>query len=131
MLNKRGINKVSILAIVLFCSCLVVFGLNSKSDAKKRTFAKKGCLDCHTDFADKYLSMKNVHKVVAEQKCEECHLRHGIVAKLLLKEDGNELCYTCHKVEELNLDQEYVHTAVSRENAFPATTPMPRKVLSS
>ena len=43
-------------------------------------FAQKQCLDCHTDFKTKYFSMANVHAVVKEQKCEDCHLRHEQIA---------------------------------------------------
>ena len=64
---------------------------------KKRTFARQDCLDCHKEFGDKYLKMKSVHAVVKEKKCEECHLRHGIVPKLILKNRGNEICYTCNE----------------------------------
>ena len=41
-----------------------------------------------------------------------CHLRHGLVAKLALKKDGNELCFTCHPKDKLGLSKAHVHTAV-------------------
>ena len=50
--------------------------------------------------------------VVKEGKCEECHLRHGIVPKLLLKKEGNELCFTCHTKEKIGMNRSKVHTAL-------------------
>jgi predicted CXXCH cytochrome family protein len=77
-------------------------------------FAKKDCLDCHKKFADKYMGMKNVHAVVKEKNCEGCHLRHGIVPKLLLKKDGNEVCFPCHSKEKIGLNKSNVHTVLKR-----------------
>src|SRR5512144_1307002 len=61
-----------------------------------KSFQGKDCLECHKKFADKYGSAKFAHKAVKERRCEDCHLRHGIVPKLVLKKSGNELCYSCH-----------------------------------
>ncbi|NIM04195.1 MAG: cytochrome C, partial [Armatimonadetes bacterium] len=58
--------------------------------------------------------MKVVHPVVKEKKCEDCHLRHGIVPKLLLKEEGNEICFSCHSRESLGLDKPGIHSALKR-----------------
>ncbi|MCP6658205.1 cytochrome c3 family protein, partial [Klebsiella pneumoniae] len=38
------------------------------------------------------------------------HLRHGIVPKLLLKKDGNQLCFDCHGRDKIGLDKPKVHT---------------------
>jgi len=80
--------------------------------AQERKFERKGCLDCHKKFSEKILSLKNLHPGMKEGKCEDCHLRHGIVPKLLLKKDGNELCYTCHSKEKIGLNQPKVHTVL-------------------
>jgi len=80
--------------------------------AQTRKFERKGCLDCHKKFSEKYLSLKALHPGMKEGKCEDCHLRHGIVPKLLLKKDGNELCYSCHAKEKIGLNQPKVHTVL-------------------
>ena len=82
--------------------------------ATGKKFVGKNCLDCHKKFTDKYLAMKNVHSVVKEKKCEECHLRHGIVPKLILKKEGNDICYPCHSKEKIGLNKSNVHTALKR-----------------
>src|SRR5512134_700255 len=92
----------------LFFLCVV---LNAAIGTAAQKPARKDCLDCHTKFADKYLGMKNVHAVVKERKCEGCHLRHGLVAKLILKKVGNELCQTCHTKDKMGMKQ-VVHTAI-------------------
>ena len=100
--------------VILLLAGIVLLGLlaPASGEAAKRSFGKKGCIDCHGDFAKQYLAKKNVHPVVKEQKCEECHLPHGIVPKLLLKESGNKICLLCHSKESIGLDQPVIHTAL-------------------
>lgn len=69
------------------------------SAAQAESFARKSCLDCHQTFAEKLSKLKDVHAPVRAQKCEDCHLRHGLVPKLILKEQGNQLCAGCHKAQ--------------------------------
>src|SRR6266498_5295243 len=92
--------------------CAIVFHAAVGKVEAQRQFARKDCLDCHTKFAGKYLGMKSVHAIVKDKKCEDCHLRHGVVPKLLLKKEGNELCYTCHAKEKLGMNLPNVHTAL-------------------
>ena len=72
----------------------------------------RDCLGCHKAFATKYLGMKDVHAVVRENKCDSCHVRHGLVPTLAMKREGNELCLTCHPKDKLGLNKAHVHTAV-------------------
>src|SRR5512139_82861 len=92
--------------------CGIVICTEADTSAAQMKFARKECLDCHTKFAEKYLGMKSVHSVVKEKKCEDCHLRHGVVPKLLMKKEGNELCYTCHSKDKIGIDKKFVHTAL-------------------
>ncbi len=108
--RRRALVGVTLLLGALALTVLA----SAPGEAAKRTFARKGCVDCHKDFEEKYLSLKHVHPVVKELKCEECHLPHGLVAKLLLKENGNKLCSLCHSEKDLNLDQPGVHTALRK-----------------
>ncbi len=71
------------------CFCIALSCFATSSDAKKRKFKRKECLDCHEEYVEKYDSMANVHEVAEDRECESCHLRHGVVGKLLLKEEGN------------------------------------------
>ena len=98
--------------MALLCCVVVLWSVATPSDAKKRKFKKRECLDCHEEFVDEYLSMSYVHPGIEDRKCEGCHLRHGIVGKLILKEEGNQLCSECHTLEDLKLDAPGVHTAL-------------------
>ena len=102
--HKRGLAGL----VLLLCVIAILFAV--LVTAAERKFTRKECLDCHTKFAEKYLSMKNVHAVVKEKKCEDCHIRHGMVPKNVLKKTGNELCYTCHAKEKLGLSKPHVHS---------------------
>jgi len=98
-----------IFVLLLLCASLSFI---SCAAPERKPRVVKGCLDCHTTFAEKYMTRKNVHAVVKEQKCEVCHLRHGIVPKLILKKKNNDLCYTCHEKENMGMDRPVVHTAI-------------------
>jgi predicted CXXCH cytochrome family protein len=89
----------------------------------QRKMERKECLDCHKSFADKYLGMKNVHSVVKEKKCEECHIRHGRVPKLLLKKAGNELCFDCHNKEKIGMSKAKIHTALRKGKCISCHDP--------
>jgi predicted CXXCH cytochrome family protein len=86
-------------------------------------FARKDCLDCHKKFADQYLSLKTAHPGVKDGKCEDCHLRHGIVPKLLLKKDGNEVCFSCHNKDKLGMNKANVHTVLKRGKCITCHNP--------
>jgi predicted CXXCH cytochrome family protein len=77
--------------------------------AEAQKFKQKACLECHQKLADKYAGLKYAHPAVKERKCEECHLRHGLVPKLLLKESGNSFCYKCHDKKTIGMDKPNVH----------------------
>src|ERR1043166_9540752 len=93
----------------LICAILLVA---TASGAEQ--FQRKECLDCHQKWGEQHLGVKNLHKVVKEKKCEECHLRHGIVPKLILKESGAALCLKCHDRKSMGLDKPVLHTALKR-----------------
>jgi predicted CXXCH cytochrome family protein len=103
---------VCLVLILAFAGAAFLVFRESPSWAQERKFQKKECLDCHKKFSEKYLSMKNLHPGMKEGKCEDCHLRHGIVPKKLMKRDGNDLCISCHNKEKLGLNQPKVHTVL-------------------
>jgi predicted CXXCH cytochrome family protein len=108
MQNLSTKRSIYALGAVLFL-CVVLHAATGMAAAQKS--ARKDCLDCHTKFSDKYLGMKNVHAVVKQKNCEGCHLRHGLVAKLILKQTGNELCQTCHTKDRMGM-KPIMHTAL-------------------
>jgi len=99
-------------AVTLIVLSGSIFLTSCGPSLNRQTFARKDCLDCHTKFEQKYFSMKNVHPVAKEKKCESCHLRHGIVPKLILKGIGNQVCYACHSQEKLGLTKAHIHSVL-------------------
>lgn len=59
----------------------------------------KLCLTCHQDF-NAVLSSKIMHKPVAEGKCGACHNPHAASHENLLKDNVENLCFSCHKKTE-------------------------------
>ena len=101
----------------ILCGTLLVLlaaALAATPALAQKKVEKKACLDCHTKLADTMKSYASVHPGLKEGRCEDCHLRHGLVPKLLLKKDGNQLCETCHTKDSLGLTKPQVHTPVKR-----------------
>ncbi len=117
--------KLLSLAAMLLCMA-AMFAIITCAPGPVRTtgkFTKKQCLDCHTDFKGKYFGMKSVHAVVKDQKCEDCHLRHGVLPKLLLKAQGNQLCLTCHKTDQIGMAKNKVHSALKNGQCIDCHNP--------
>ena len=74
----------AVLSVLLTGGVLLLSG--QADAAKKRTFKRKECVECHTQFKEEVLSRSNVHDAMKEGDCEQCHLRHGLVGKLILKD---------------------------------------------
>src|SRR6185369_7176247 len=102
--------RIWVLAGIMLLACGGVPWLAAEGQAATKKFASKECTDCHTKFSDKYFSMKYLHTIVKEKKCEDCHIRHGRVPKLLLKKEGNQICLGCHTKEKIGLTKTHVHT---------------------
>src|SRR5262245_24588044 len=110
---RRFRSLAALLGLLALTGAAVLIVSGRDSLAQKREFQRKQCLDCHQDFAKKVLTRKDLHPSVKDGNCETCHLRHGIVPKLLLKQNGNELCLSCHDKAKIGLDKQHVHTAVT------------------
>ena len=57
-----GILFLSAAGLLYFTSCAL-----APTKRKPGKFVRKQCLDCHTEFAAKYLSMQDVHAPVKDQ----------------------------------------------------------------
>jgi predicted CXXCH cytochrome family protein len=53
------------------------------------------------------LNKKNVHTALKKAKCIACHDPHASQASRLLKAEGNQACYQCHKKE--NYEKKVIH----------------------
>src|SRR4051812_50213116 len=96
-----------------------VFLLLAAAGASAEQFTRKECLDCHQLFAKKLKTLPVKHP----GSCEDCHLRHGIVPKLLLKETGSGLCLSCHQKEKLGFDKPVVHKALKSSECITCHDP--------
>ncbi|HBH60728.1 MAG TPA: cytochrome C, partial [Nitrospiraceae bacterium] len=79
LFSKRSLH----LAVVIFlfmCAGIYVIACAPA----QRKMVSKSCLECHTTFAEKHSNAKSVHTLVKQERCEDCHLRHGIVPRLIL-----------------------------------------------
>ena len=56
---KRTFIKLT--GMTLFLAGALFLAAGESSWAQERKFEKKGCLDCHKKFSEKYLSIKNLH----------------------------------------------------------------------
>src|ERR1700693_4772551 len=94
-------SRQTLILVGFFLLSGIAFFYSPESAEAQKKFARRECLDCHKKFEEKYFSKKFIHSLVKDRKCEECHLRHGIVPKLLMKKEGNQVCLGCHSREKL------------------------------
>src|SRR5436190_10393638 len=80
--------------------------------AETRKFKVKACGECHAAFSQKLAPLSHQHPGVKNDQCETCHVRHGVVPKLILKAEGNALCVSCHAPAQIGLDKAHVHSAL-------------------
>ena len=111
------------LCVILIFAGATMLAPRGSNAAEQRKFERKGCLDCHKKLSEQYLSLKNLHPGMKEGNCEECHLRHGIVPKLLLKKEGNDLCFSCHAKEKIGLSEPKVHTVLKTGKCISCHNP--------
>src|SRR5215831_17092018 len=110
-MNVRGSGWRSWATCAGALSALLVL-LPGAAAAETRKFQAKSCTECHGAFVQKVAPLKVQHPGIKDGNCESCHLRHGIVPKLLLKQEGNVLCLSCHAKEKIGLDKPNVHSAL-------------------
>ncbi len=53
------------------------------------------CLDCHPEMGEKF-RQGYVHAPVKKGRCDSCHLPHGLIGGLFLREKEPGLCLSCH-----------------------------------
>jgi len=67
------------------------------------------CLACHDGRSHDRIEPKGVH-AVAGVTCDSCHVIHGArPAVSLLKQDGSELCVSCHPGQRGSFSKPYAH----------------------
>ncbi len=103
----------SILLNILFALLPVMLALSCVQSGKQVAKAPaKNCLDCHPEMGEAF-KQGNVHVPVKENRCSTCHLPHGLIGGLFLREQEPELCYVCHEDLKPTPDRKSVHQPVA------------------
>ena len=74
---------------------------------------RKSCSDCHQKEMLKYKE-GNLHKPLVDNNCEACHIPHGLIGALKLKEKDAKLCYQCHEKDRPRLEKAPLHTPLTQ-----------------
>ena len=74
---------------------------------------RKSCTDCHQKELLKYKEGK-LHQPLADNNCEGCHIPHGLIGALRLKERDARLCYQCHEKDRARLEKLPLHTPLKQ-----------------
>lgn len=85
--------------------------------------AAKKCLDCHKDAEKLFSSYKYQHPATKDEQCETCHKRHGFAQQLILQDDSNQLCYSCHEDLEAEYTSGHVHFPVAEGRCWDCHDP--------
>ena len=85
--------------LFLICSCLgllLASCVTTEEPQKQRKRAiRRNCSDCHQDLSAQY-QKGIVHAPVKENNCAACHLPHGVLGSLLMRDYPPTLCFRCH-----------------------------------
>ena len=109
---RRTRTQVALGAAAVALAGVAFVSWRGSASAAPRKFAPKSCVECHADMTQELRRSASTHPGVGEGTCESCHLRHGLVPKLLLRKEGNALCLECHTSTDLGLDKAHVHGAL-------------------
>lgn len=74
-------------------------------------FATEACFQCHKRAS---FQKKIVHQPLGQGQCTACHNPHAAPHKGLLRENTEDLCYSCHKKQEESFGAGIVHEPVRR-----------------
>ena len=96
---KTDCSKKSLILSFVICLGLVLLVVacvaTSEPQQKRRKMTRRNCIDCHKDLSEQY-QKGGVHAPVKENNCAACHLPHGILGSLLMREYPPGLCFKCH-----------------------------------
>ncbi len=59
------------------------------------------CRTCHSRFDPKQPEDPNLHGAIKQARCTACHTPHRSSRPKLIRPDAEDLCFTCHKLDEL------------------------------
>ena len=87
-------NSILKISLVSFGLVFIVTACGPAPQSRK-TQVRRTCAECHPDKADA-LQSGVVHQPTKEKNCEACHLPHGTVPTILLRQPLPVICLTCH-----------------------------------
>jgi len=69
------------------------------------------CLTCHNEYTGPDVADTGIHEAVTQGKCSTCHMPHRSTMPNLIRADAEQMCYQCHKPEEVQTER---HPNVTR-----------------
>jgi len=99
------------IGLLLLSGILAVSCAQTPQQQKEKAPAKS-CLDCHPEMTDRF-KQGYVHAPVQENRCDKCHLPHGLIGVVILRLEEPALCYTCHQALLPAAEQRSVHKPVA------------------
>lgn len=95
----------AVLIAVLAASCV-------QNGKKIERAPARTCLDCHPEMGKKF-RQGYVHAPVKQGRCDQCHLPHGLIGGLFLREKEPGLCLSCHRQLKPPAESGSVHRPVA------------------
>ena len=110
-MNRRTVQ--SLLGLVLAALGWLVLAVACAPTAPERGEGmRRTCAQCHPEMTAAYQT-GNVHQPVKEAKCEACHLSHGLVPTVLMRQPVPVICLSCHEAFRTASSKKAVHEPVS------------------
>ena len=120
VISKRQEARDKVLFLLLFSCFLLIF---VSCVPPRVALVKKTCVDCHQKEYKKYSSDESRHNPVIEKLCEGCHIPHGAIGALYLKNEGSALCYNCHEKDKERLEKKNLHDPLKKKDCLPCHSP--------
>jgi len=112
-MNLRAMRSLWTFSFISLGILVFVAGCGPTATAPRKPEIKRTCAQCHPDKAAQYQSGV-VHQPVKENNCEACHLPHGLVPTVQMRQPVPVVCLSCHPAFKEAANKKSVHEPVGQ-----------------
>ena len=115
MVKMNSYKKKILFALASLCLVFILAACVTIPDTqqKRKKATRRNCIDCHNELSQRF-QKGVIHAPVKENNCAACHLPHGIIGKLLMREYPPDLCFRCHNGMRSEMRGLSVHQPVEK-----------------
>src|SRR5210317_982337 len=112
MMKRLSIHSLCKLGLIGFSVIFLVMACGPAPQTRKAK-VRRTCAECHPEKAAAFQSGV-VHQPTKENNCEACHLPHGTVPTVLMRQPVPVICLTCHAEFKTATEKKSLHDPVNQ-----------------